>query len=64
MVTCPVDEGKAGDVVFPDFNKAFYTIPHSFLPDKLSNYGILNLEWAVSLCTGWSSGWRAKLKGL
>lgn len=43
-VTHLVDEGKAGDVVFLDFNKAFYTIPHSFFPDKLSNYGILNLE--------------------
>ncbi|MCQ4179620.1 hypothetical protein FK518_29190, partial [Klebsiella pneumoniae] len=28
-VTSPVDEGKAVDVVFLDFSKAFDTVPHS-----------------------------------
>jgi len=39
-VTCLVDEGKAVEVVYWDFNKAFDTISHSILLDKLAAHGL------------------------
>ncbi|KAK4824957.1 hypothetical protein QYF61_021645 [Mycteria americana] len=53
-VTCLVDEGKVVDVLFLDFSKAFDTVAHSILLDKLSNSGMSGFT------VGWVKNW---LKG-
>jgi len=40
QVTHLVDEGKAVDVVHPDFSKAFHIVPHSILLQKLAAHGL------------------------
>ena len=35
-----VDEGQAVDVVYLDFSKAFDTVPHNILVEKLAAHGL------------------------
>ncbi|CAM4331600.1 unnamed protein product [Lepidochelys olivacea] len=46
-----VDEGKAVDVLFLDFSKAFDTVSHSILASKLKKYGLD--EWTIR----WKESW-------
>ncbi|PKU47497.1 rna-directed dna polymerase from mobile element jockey-like [Limosa lapponica baueri] len=63
-VTHLVDEGKAVDIVYVDFSKAFDTISHSIPLEKLAAHGLdgRTLHWVK---TGWVAGpkelWRMKL---
>ena len=40
QVTCLVDEGKAVDVVYLDFIKAFDMVSHSIVLEKLATHGL------------------------
>ncbi|CAM4590592.1 unnamed protein product, partial [Lepidochelys olivacea] len=50
-ITGSVDEGKAVDVLFFDFSKAFYTVSHSILASKLKKYGWD--EWTIRWIESW-----------
>ncbi|CAM5076503.1 unnamed protein product [Natator depressus] len=50
-ITGSVDEGKAVDVLFLDFSKAFDTVSHSILASKLKNYGLD--EWTIKWIESW-----------
>ena len=54
LVTCLVDEGKAVDVVYLDFSKAFDAVSHSILLQKLAVCGLDRYT------LGWVRNW---LKG-
>ncbi|GAB0199202.1 mitochondrial enolase superfamily member 1 [Grus japonensis] len=53
-VTYLVDEGKAVDVVYLDFSKAFDTVSHSILLEKLSAHGLdgCTLHWVKNWLDG------------
>ncbi|KAK4824030.1 hypothetical protein QYF61_009621 [Mycteria americana] len=53
-VTCLVDEGNAVDVVYPDFSKAFDTVSHSILLEKLAAHGLhgCTLRWVKNWLDG------------
>ncbi|CAM4637477.1 unnamed protein product [Lepidochelys kempii] len=50
-ITGSVDEGKAVDVLFLDFSKAFDTVSHSILASKLKKHGLD--EWTVKWIESW-----------
>ncbi|CAM4592532.1 unnamed protein product [Lepidochelys olivacea] len=50
-ITGSVDEGKAVDVLFLDFSKAFDTVSRSILVSKLKKYGLD--EWTIR----WTESW-------
>jgi len=54
VVTYLVDEGKVVDVGFLDFRKAFDTVPHSILLDKLPSCGTSGLM--VRWVKNWQNG--------
>jgi len=49
-----VDEGKAVDVIYLDFSKAFDTVPHSILLEKLAAHGLdgCTLRWIKNWLNG------------
>jgi len=54
QVTCLVDEHKAVDVICLDFSKAFGTVPHSILLEKLAAHGLdgCTLHWVKNCLNG------------
>ncbi|CAM5114249.1 unnamed protein product [Eretmochelys imbricata] len=50
-ITGSMDEGKAVDVLFLDFSKAFDTVSHSILASKLKKYGLD--EWTIRWIESW-----------
>ncbi|CAM4545620.1 unnamed protein product [Lepidochelys olivacea] len=54
-ITGSVDEGKAVNVLFLDFSKAFDTVYHSILASKLKKYGLD--EWTIRWIESWLDCW-------
>ncbi|CAM5107741.1 unnamed protein product [Natator depressus] len=50
-ITGSVDMGKAVDVIYLDFSKAFDTVSHSILANKLKKYGLD--KWTIRWIESW-----------
>ncbi|PKU31761.1 rna-directed dna polymerase from mobile element jockey-like [Limosa lapponica baueri] len=61
-MTCLVDEGKAVDVVYLDFSKAFGMVSHSILLEKLAAHGLnrSTLCWIKN----WPDGGNQRIVGI
>jgi len=75
QVTCLVDEGKAVEAVYLDFGKAFDTVPHSILQEKLAARGLdgctllwiknwLNGQAQRVVMNGVKSSWQPVMSGV
>ncbi|PKU39019.1 rna-directed dna polymerase from mobile element jockey-like [Limosa lapponica baueri] len=74
-ITRLLDEGKAVDIVYLDFQKAFDAVPHTILVEKLASHGLdeHTIHWVKHWLTGRSqrvvlngfkSSWRLVTSGV